>query len=112
MPLAFGYPSAVPCPPTIAVIQVPACPLGFPIQKLSGGHRAETSGGAVSGLIVVAAPPPGFGWGREGHEVIALIAEENMTPAALERAKAILGGSSLEEVASWADEYRHNHRET
>jgi len=63
-------------------------------------------------LIPVAAPPLGFGWGREGHEVIALIAEHNMTPAALERAKAILGGASLEEVASWADEYRHDHRET
>jgi len=35
-----------------------------------------------------------------------------MTLAALERAKAILGGASLEEVASWADEYRHDHRET
>jgi len=44
-------------------------------------------------LIFVAAPSLGFGWGREGHEVIALIAEENMTPTALERAKAILGGA-------------------
>ena len=42
-------------------------------------------------LLLVAAPPLGFGWGREGHEVVALIAEHNMTPAALERAKAILG---------------------
>ena len=63
-------------------------------------------------LILVAAPPLGFGWGREGHEVVALIAEHNMTAAALERAKAILGGASLEEVASWADECRHDHRET
>jgi hypothetical protein len=35
--------------------------------------------------------------GREGHAVITLIAEQNMTPAALERGKAILG-ASLEEV--------------
>ena len=63
-------------------------------------------------LILVAAPPLGFGWGREGHEVIALIAEQNMTPTALQRAKAILGGASLEEVANWADEFRHDHRET
>jgi hypothetical protein len=68
---------------------------------------------ALSGvLIVVVAPPLGFGWGREGHEVVALMAEQNMTNAALERAKAILGGASLEEVASCADEYRRNHRET
>jgi hypothetical protein len=38
--------------------------------------------------------------------------EQNMTPAALECAKAILGGASLEEVASWADEYRRDHPET
>ena len=63
-------------------------------------------------LILVAAPPLGFGWGREGHQVIAFIAEQNMTPTALQRAKAILGGASLAEVANWADEYRHNHRET
>jgi hypothetical protein len=35
-----------------------------------------------------------------------------MTPTALQRAKAILGGASLEEVANWADEFRHDHRET
>jgi hypothetical protein len=63
-------------------------------------------------LILMVAPPRAFGWGREGHEVIALIAEKNMTPAALERANAILGGASLEEVSSWADEYRRDHRET
>jgi hypothetical protein len=50
--------------------------------------------------------------GREGYEVIALIAEQHMNATALERAKAILGGSSLEKVASWADEYRHDHRQT
>jgi len=66
----------------------------------------------LGALVLVAAPPLVFGWGREGHVVVALIAEHNMTPAALERAKAILGGASLEEVASWADEYRHNHRES
>ena len=43
-------------------------------------------------LTLVAAPTPGFGWGREGHDVIALIAEQNMTTTALQRAKAILGG--------------------
>jgi hypothetical protein len=33
-------------------------------------------------------------------------------PAALNRAKAILGGGSLKDVASWADDYRGDHRET
>jgi hypothetical protein len=42
----------------------------------------------------------GFAWGHEGQQVVALIAEKNMTPTALARAKAILGGASLEDVAS------------
>ena len=63
-------------------------------------------------LALAAAPPLGFAWGHEGHQVIALLAEKNMTPVALARAKAILGGASLEDVASWADDYRRDHRET
>jgi hypothetical protein len=35
-----------------------------------------------------------------------------MTPAALARAQAILGGASLEDVASWADDYRRDHPES
>jgi hypothetical protein len=65
-------------------------------------------------LSVAAAVAPclGFAWGHEGHQIVALIAEKNMTPAALARAQAILGGASLEDVASWADDYRRDHPET
>ena len=31
-----------------------------------------------------------------------------MSPVELKRTKAILGGASLEEVATWANEYRHD----
>jgi len=63
-------------------------------------------------LALASAPSLGFAWGHEGHEVIALIAEHSMTPAALANAKAILGGASLKDVASWADDYRRDHPET
>ena len=63
-------------------------------------------------LALASASSLGFAWGHEGHEVIALIAEHSMTPAALANAKAILGGASLKDVASWADDYRRDHRET
>jgi nuclease S1 len=53
-----------------------------------------------------------FGWGYEGHEIIALIAEHYMTKPALAEARDLLGGESLDQVASWADEYRHDHPET
>jgi hypothetical protein len=34
-------------------------------------------------LALICVPRLGFGWGHEGHVVIALIAEHYMTPAAL-----------------------------
>jgi hypothetical protein len=63
-------------------------------------------------LALAATPLLGFAWGHEGHQIVALIAEKDMTPAALARAKAILGGASFEDVASWADDYRRDHPET
>ena len=53
-----------------------------------------------------------FGWGYEGHEVIGLIAEHYMTGEALKRAGQILEGSAIDGIASWADDYRRDHRET
>lgn len=53
-----------------------------------------------------------FGWGYEGHQVIALIAEHYMTQTALRKARNLLGGATLDEMASWADQYRHDHPET
>lgn len=53
-----------------------------------------------------------FAWGREGHIVIALIAEHYMNRDAMAKAGYLLDGSAIDEVASWADDYRRDHRET
>ena len=53
-----------------------------------------------------------FGWGPEGHAIIALISEHYMTPAALTRASDLLDGSTIVAVASWADDYRRDNRQT
>ena len=53
-----------------------------------------------------------LGWGREGHAVIALVAEHYMSKAALANASNLLDGSTIEAVASWADDYRREHHET
>ena len=45
-----------------------------------------------------------FGWGHEGHV-------HYMTPAALAMA-GDLDGATIDSVASWADDYRRDHRET
>jgi len=50
-----------------------------------------------------------FPWGGEGHELIARIADAQLTPAAREHVLEVLGsGSTMESVASWADEIRRS----
>src|SRR5688572_11280252 len=54
------------------------------------------------------------GWGGEGHQLIALIAEERLTPEARAAVKDLLGSDNLSdaEVVNWADEVRRERRDT
>lgn len=55
-----------------------------------------------------------FAWGGDGHQIVALIAEERLTPAAKAGIKALLGDANISdaEIASWADELRRERRST
>src|SRR4051794_10867017 len=53
-----------------------------------------------------------FGWGREGHAIVAKIADFRLTPAAREGVAELLGDTTMAEVASWPDEIRSQRRET
>ena len=56
---------------------------------------------------------PLYGWGPEGHALVARIAEAELTPVVRARVLQILGpGSTMESVASWADQIRNSRRET
>jgi hypothetical protein len=66
----------------------------------------------VTVLALLGVPNPTLAWGPEGHKVVAMIADKYVSHTALVRAQAILGGSSLEDVANWADEIRKERRET
>lgn len=60
-------------------------------------------------LIVLAAMMAcgtAFGWGREGHETIAKIAENNLKPSVKKKVEAYLGNHSIVYYAKWMDEYR------
>ena len=50
---------------------------------------------------------PAFGWGREGHETIAKIAENNLNPSAKKKIEKCLGNHSIVYFAKWMDDYRH-----
>ena len=49
---------------------------------------------------------PLFGWGPTGHRVVALVAEDHLSRAALIDVKMLLGGETLAEASTWADDVR------
>lgn len=46
-------------------------------------------------------------WGFKGHQAVATIAENHLTPQAKAAVKDLLGTQSLSDVATWADEVRN-----
>jgi hypothetical protein len=66
-------------------------------------------------LLLMANPIPALAWGPEGHEVIARIAADNLSPAAHLRISQILGGDAPALMvldSNWADEIRADRPET
>ena len=57
-------------------------------------------------LAVIIFTAPSFAWGREGHEVIAKIAENNLKPSVKKKVEKYLGGHSIVYYAKWMDDYR------
>src|SRR5262245_11333168 len=51
-------------------------------------------------------------WGPEGHVVIAMVAEDRLTPQTRQAVRKILSGALLATAALFADEYRVTHPET
>ncbi|HUE65947.1 MAG TPA: S1/P1 nuclease [Rhizomicrobium sp.] len=59
------------------------------------------------------APIQAFGWGAEGHEVVAGVAFREMTPAARRQVAGLLGSETmLVEQSNWADEIKDQRRDT
>jgi len=64
-------------------------------------------------LAALAACGPLCAWGPEGHDLVARIAEAQLTPAARARVNEILGpGVTMASVSSWADQIRRTRTET
>lgn len=49
---------------------------------------------------------PAFGWGQEGHRIIAKIAYDNLTPKARKQINKILGERGMIYWANWPDEIK------
>src|SRR5438105_5211020 len=64
-------------------------------------------------VLMALACAPLFGWGGEGHKLVARIAYEQLTPAARAQVAAILSpGDTLPSIAGWADDVRRQRAET
>lgn len=64
-------------------------------------------------IVVVCGSLPAFGWGPEGHDLVARLALAHLTPAAAARVAEILGpGATLASISSWPDQIRRERAST
>ena len=61
-------------------------------------------------MAMASLPPAANAWGTEGHQVIALIAQSQLTPAAKAEVDRLLAqepGETLASISTWADEHKN-----
>jgi hypothetical protein len=64
-------------------------------------------------LLIVPFLQQAYGWGQEGHSIIAEIAQHRLNDKTLRTVQKLIGQNvSLASVASWADDYRSGHPDT
>ena len=64
-------------------------------------------------VILILIPLPALAWGAQGHEIVATIALQDLSPKAREGVARLLGSPAmLIHEANWADEIRDRRRDT
>lgn len=58
---------------------------------------------AATLLVLAISPSPAMAWGREGHRVVAAIADNYLGPKARGQVRQILGTETLAEASTWPD---------
>jgi hypothetical protein len=65
---------------------------------------------------IVFSPDKAFAWGAEGHRITALIATDELTPAARAQVQSLLGSpdarSAMEDASTWPDEIKFQRPDT
>lgn len=62
---------------------------------------------AAAGMAIALAPAPALAWGKNGHRIVAAIADTQLSGLARAHVKAIIGSAeSLDEAAFWPDEMK------
>jgi hypothetical protein len=66
----------------------------------------------VAAFAVLIPLSQAFGWGAEGHSIVAEVAQRRLSDAAAAAVSNLIGRASLASVASWADDVRSSNRKT
>jgi hypothetical protein len=83
------------------------------VRQRGGGYNSDMTRRAFVAVLLIF-PAVCLAWGGEGHQIVALIAEDHLTPRAKAAVTELLDGAHISdaEVASWADEVRRQRSNT
>ncbi len=63
-------------------------------------------------VCVVLVPLFSWGWGREGHQIVAAVAEDHLDETTKVMIQSLIGNNHLYSIASWADDVRRDRPNT
>jgi len=93
------------------------CSCGLTPQRQRLGRQQMENSGETNRqyrnccLYISSAVNP-FGWGPEGHEIVAALAQTHLNDGAQLGIQSLIGDRSLASIANWADEIRPERDET
>jgi hypothetical protein len=67
---------------------------------------------AAAVVLSLLIPSTLVGWGAEGHEIVASLAQARLTENAKKGIRSLIGDASLASISNWADEVRPERDET
>ena len=67
---------------------------------------------ALLAIAVFLAPSRCWGWGREGHQIVAAVAEDHLDETTKVMIQSLIGNNHLYSVATWADDIRKERYDT
>jgi S1/P1 Nuclease len=76
------------------------------------GFMQRLTSAVLSMAMLFSLTAPAFAWGTEGHRIIVDIAWDHLTDPTKQAIQQLMVDKHLADYASWADDYRRDHRET
>lgn len=71
--------------------------------------NSQTLAALAAAFFLTASPAPSLAWGRDGHQLVAQVADRQLAPRARSQVEHLLAlepGATLASISTWADEHR------